>query len=84
MNSNGFELSAPANKKLTFIKPPKKAAIPVNSPKMRPSPTNSSPYATMKLNSFAFGNTVFSKKDAYHPDTSPPSSAFANTPLMKP
>jgi len=46
MNIKGLVSAVPANMKLAFMKAPKKAATPVNSPAMKPRPTRISPNVT--------------------------------------
>src|SRR5690625_7397576 len=53
-NIIGFVLTVPASKKDIFITAPKKAAIPVKNPTIRPSPTRTSPQATMYEKGTAF------------------------------
>src|SRR5690606_3040022 len=79
-NSLGLELTVPAKRKATFITAPKKAAIPVNMPTIKPMPTNTSPHATTKENNVAFGRQKISKNAAYHACTSFVVEAFSIAP----
>ena len=44
--SIGLVLTVPAKRKFMFIRAPKKAAMPVNTPRINPTPTKTSPNAT--------------------------------------
>src|SRR5699024_12672194 len=83
ININGLILTAPANKNEIFINAPKNAAIPVNIPMIKPTPTNTSPQATINEKKVAFGNTTFSENSAYQLGTSS-IDAFSNVALIKP
>src|SRR5699024_12253086 len=83
ININGLILTAPANKNETFINAPKNAAIPVNIPMIKPTPTNTSPQATINEKKVASGNTTFSENSAYQPGTSS-IDAFSNVGLITP
>jgi hypothetical protein len=61
MTPKGFVPSTPARMKFAFKKTPPNAAIPVNRPTSRPSPTADSPSATSVANRPAFGTTIFSR-----------------------
>src|SRR3989344_5430218 len=65
----GLWPTVPASKKLRFINEPKNAAIPVNNPTMRPSPTRISPYVITYENNTALGMAKSVRNEAYQEET---------------
>src|SRR3990167_5090326 len=81
----GFELTVPAKRKFMFISAPPNAASPVNTPKMRATPTANSPKATRCEMTNEPGRPMFSIIQAYQSETSGCSPAvFVKAPVRNP